>query len=101
MRIRFASLKRPGNEAVQTPQVVLYAMTNPQHTPWKSPHEVLFYPVDEVHRSKSPVLQWVQARWRGDFSIPSAEDILAAVRRLESEKKPAQHSEIENGLNLG
>ena len=28
--------------AVGTPVVDLYALTNPQHTPWKVPHEVLF-----------------------------------------------------------
>lgn len=28
-----------------TPVVVLYALTNPQHTPWQVPSRILFYPV--------------------------------------------------------
>lgn len=31
--------------ALGTPVVVLYALTNPQHTPWMIPHEVLFHDV--------------------------------------------------------
>ena len=32
--------------AVGTPVVDLYALTNPQHTPWEVPHRVLFHDVD-------------------------------------------------------
>jgi ADP-heptose:LPS heptosyltransferase len=31
--------------AVQTPVVDLYAMTNPQHTPWQVPHRLLYHDV--------------------------------------------------------
>jgi ADP-heptose:LPS heptosyltransferase len=31
--------------ALQTPVVVLYALTNPQHTPWMVPHRVLAHDV--------------------------------------------------------
>jgi ADP-heptose:LPS heptosyltransferase len=31
--------------AVGTPVVDLYALTNPQHTPWQVPHRVLFHDV--------------------------------------------------------
>jgi lipopolysaccharide heptosyltransferase II len=31
--------------AVQTPVVDLYALTNPQHTPWKVPHRTLYHDV--------------------------------------------------------
>ena len=31
--------------AVGTPVVDLYALTNPQHTPWGVPHRVLFHDV--------------------------------------------------------
>jgi ADP-heptose:LPS heptosyltransferase len=31
--------------AMRTPVVVLYALTNPQHAPWRVPSEVLFQPV--------------------------------------------------------
>jgi len=33
--------------AVGTPVVDLYALTNPQHTPWNVPHEVLFFKVKQ------------------------------------------------------
>jgi lipopolysaccharide heptosyltransferase II len=32
--------------AVQTPVVDLYALTNPQHTPWNVPHRTLYHDVD-------------------------------------------------------
>ncbi|MBL8159434.1 glycosyltransferase family 9 protein [Candidatus Saccharibacteria bacterium] len=43
--------------AVGTPVVVLYAMTNPQHTPWQVPHSVLYFPVEPELRSKNRFLQ--------------------------------------------
>jgi lipopolysaccharide heptosyltransferase II len=39
--------------AVGTPVVDLYALTNPQHTPWQSPHRVLFHDVPCRHCFKS------------------------------------------------
>jgi lipopolysaccharide heptosyltransferase II len=44
--------------AVGTPVVVLYAHTNPQHTPWKVPHRVLYFDVPENLRSRSPILTY-------------------------------------------
>ncbi|HEY1608821.1 MAG TPA: lipopolysaccharide heptosyltransferase II [Paraburkholderia sp.] len=32
--------------ALRTPVVDLYALTNPQHTPWQTPHRVLFHDVE-------------------------------------------------------
>ncbi len=46
--------------ATQTPVVVLYAQTNPQHTPWKTPSKVLYFEVPEALRSKNEVLKFVQ-----------------------------------------
>lgn len=44
--------------ATQTPVVVLYALTNPQHTPWQVPSKVLFRPVPcaPCYRSICPQL---------------------------------------------
>lgn len=39
--------------AVQTPVVDLYALTNPQHTPWGVPHRVVFHDVDCKYCYKS------------------------------------------------
>jgi lipopolysaccharide heptosyltransferase II len=42
--------------AVNTPVVVLYAHTNPQHTPWQVANRVLYFDVPEAQRSKNPLL---------------------------------------------
>src|SRR5690606_9537457 len=42
--------------AVGTPVVVLYAATNPQHTPWQVPNHVLYFDVPAHLRSKNPLL---------------------------------------------
>src|SRR5690606_12811493 len=39
--------------AVGTPVVDLYALTNPQHTPWGVPHRVLFHDVECKYCYKS------------------------------------------------
>jgi len=45
--------------ATKTPVVVLYALTNPQHTPWKVPHSVLTFEVPAALRSKNEVIQFL------------------------------------------
>lgn len=46
--------------AVRTKTIVLYAMTNPQHSPWKTVGRVLPFPVAETLQSRNEVLQFVQ-----------------------------------------
>lgn len=43
--------------AVGTPVVVLYAMTNPQHTPWQVLNRVLYFEVRPELRTKNRLLQ--------------------------------------------
>ncbi|HEX9955902.1 MAG TPA: lipopolysaccharide heptosyltransferase II [Fibrella sp.] len=43
--------------AVQTPVVVVYAKTNPQHTPWHVPSQVLYIDVPSDLRSRNVLLQ--------------------------------------------
>lgn len=43
--------------AVGTPVVVLYAKTNPQHTPWEVPSRVLYFDVPAHLRSRNTLLQ--------------------------------------------
>ena len=43
--------------AVGTPVVVLYAKTNPQHTPWQVPSRVLYFDVPAHLRSRNVLLQ--------------------------------------------
>jgi len=45
--------------ATQTPVIVLYALTNPQHTPWQVSSKVLFYSVKEDLRSKNEIVHYV------------------------------------------
>ena len=46
--------------ATKTAVIVLYALTNPQHTPWKATGKVLWYDVPESMRSKNEVVRFVQ-----------------------------------------
>ena len=65
--------------AVGTPVVVLYAMTNPQHTPWKVSSRVLYFVVRPDLRTKNRLLQSFP-----DISGPQASPlaITAAVNEL-------------------
>src|SRR5690606_5306425 len=45
--------------ALQTPVVVLYALSNPQHTPWNVANRVFMFPVVEELKSKNEILRWM------------------------------------------
>jgi lipopolysaccharide heptosyltransferase II len=71
--------------ATGTPVVVLYAKTNPQHTPWRVPSRVLYFDVPTDLRSKNQLLQ--------QFPEPtetrsSPLDIVRAVQELMAEWHP-------------
>ncbi|GAB2523994.1 lipopolysaccharide heptosyltransferase II [Spirosoma aerophilum] len=71
--------------ATGTPVVVLYAKTNPQHTPWQVPNRVLYVDVPADLRSKNQLLQ--------QFPEPtetrsSPQDIVRAVQELMAERHP-------------
>lgn len=69
--------------ALQIPQVVLYALTNPQHTPWQSPAEVLYFPVKEALKSKSPIINYVSKQINCmAIGYPPAKQIVEAAERL-------------------
>lgn len=69
--------------AVNTPVVVLYAQTNPQHTPWMVPHEVLEFEVEEDKRSKNEVIQYLYKEvYNRPTPIPTGSDIYNAVIKL-------------------
>jgi lipopolysaccharide heptosyltransferase II len=48
--------------ALKKPVVVLYALTNPQHSPWKTKGKVLLYHVPADYRSKNEIIQFVSKR---------------------------------------
>jgi lipopolysaccharide heptosyltransferase II len=69
--------------ATKTKTIVLYASTNPQHTPWKTPGKVLTFPVAEHLQSKNVILQFVhQNYYRDQICEATPENILQAVESL-------------------
>jgi lipopolysaccharide heptosyltransferase II len=69
--------------AVGTPVVVLYAQTNPQHTPWNVPNKVLPFPVAEHLHSKNGVIAHVNnALYSQPIAMPTANDIVNAISEL-------------------
>ncbi|MFD0766915.1 glycosyltransferase family 9 protein [Mucilaginibacter lutimaris] len=69
--------------AVGTPVVVLYAQTNPQHTPWMAPHKVLEFSVPNHLRSKNQVIAYVNKTiYNTHVAVPAASKVMAAVNDL-------------------
>ncbi len=69
--------------AVNTPVVVLYAQTNPQHTPWKVSSSILEFEVEEDKRSKNEVIQFLYKEvYRRPTPMPQPNDIYHAVNNL-------------------
>ncbi|MCD8742171.1 glycosyltransferase family 9 protein [Mucilaginibacter roseus] len=69
--------------ACQTPLVVLYAQTNPQHTPWNVLNIVLPYAVPLHQRSKNEIIAYVnQTVYGKPIQMPEADDIVKAVDDL-------------------
>lgn len=66
--------------AVGTPVVVLYAATNPQHTPWRVPNRVLTFDIPESEVSRNVIVRHARKRFFcGAPSSISPEDIVAAA----------------------
>jgi len=81
--------------AVGTPVVVLYALTNPQHTPWRVPYRLLPFDVPDSLRSRNTIIAYayekafVQRTWLRDEGrksfpppMPAAEEVVQAAREL-------------------
>jgi lipopolysaccharide heptosyltransferase II len=68
--------------ATKTPVIVLYALTNPQHLPWKATGKALFFDVPEKMRSKNEVVQYVHKNCLRAASHATPEDILMAASGL-------------------
>lgn len=72
--------------AVNTPVVVLYAQTNPQHTPWMVPSKVLEFEVEEDDQSRNEVIQFLYKQvYSKPTPMPHADDIRHAVNGLIAE----------------
>ncbi len=69
--------------ALCTPVVVLYALTNPQHTPWKVPHRVFPFPVNEELKSRNEVLKYVTGHVMEKCEkFPDPEEVADSVMKL-------------------
>lgn len=69
--------------ATQTPVIVLYALTNPQHTPWKVPSKVFPFPVDEELKSNNVIINYVNKHFfNKTVPFPLPENIFYAVTEL-------------------
>src|SRR5690606_18767119 len=55
------------SSAVATPTVVLYAQSNPQHTPWGVDNMVLDYSIAEELKSKNEVIRYVDRLLYKDY----------------------------------
>ncbi len=81
--------------AVGTPVVVLYALTNPQHTPWGVPYRLLPFDVPPALRSRNTIItyayekafvtgKWLAEQAEGTFpvAVPTPEAVVRAAKEL-------------------
>lgn len=69
--------------ALRTPVIVLYALTNPQHAPWKVRGRVLPFEVPKELWSKNEVVRFVQNKMDSpDQNMVQPDEILKAVREV-------------------
>lgn len=68
--------------ATQTPVIVLYALTNPQHTPWKVPCKVLPFTVTEALKSNNQIVDFVSKKFNKVIPFPSPQNIFKAAQLL-------------------
>ena len=69
--------------ATGTPVVVLYAQTNPQHTPWQVASRVLQFPVPAALYSQNEVIRYLQRTiYLNPATMPESEAIVQAIEQL-------------------
>lgn len=69
--------------ALGKPVVVLYAQSNPQHTPWMTPHRLLPFSIARQHKSKNQVITYVDDKlYQEERPVPDEQEILKALRSL-------------------
>lgn len=67
--------------AFNTPSVIFYACTNPQHTPWQKNATVIYFPVKEELKSKNQLIQFVDQHWLNEIPMPSVKNILNQINQ--------------------
>lgn len=68
--------------AYQKPVVVLYALTNPQHTPWQTRSAILPFSVQEDLRSNNQIVGYVNEMMPQEISYPLPEKVCHTLNRL-------------------
>lgn len=69
--------------ALKTPLVVLYARSNPQHTPWNVRHRVLEYSIPEAMKSQNEVIRYVDELLYAEHKdYPSPLEICESIKGL-------------------
>jgi len=77
--------------AMQTPVIVLYALTNPQHTPWKVSGRVFPFNVAENLQSSNEVIAYVrQHRMIQEPALPQPAEVAKALETL-LQQQPGDH----------
>jgi ADP-heptose:LPS heptosyltransferase len=82
--------------ATGTPVIVLYALTNPQHTPWNAYTKVLPFPVHEPLKSKNEIIKYVNNTFFSrPVPMPEPAGILqAAIDMLQGNGEPEKEQRI-------
>jgi ADP-heptose:LPS heptosyltransferase len=77
--------------ATATPMIVLYALTNPQHTPWKGIGYVMPFSVEEDLQSRNEILRYVNETFFDEqLAIPSPAQVISNVKKILMQKiRPA------------
>jgi lipopolysaccharide heptosyltransferase II len=88
--------------ATQTPIIVLYALTNPQHTPWKALSKVFPFPVNEEMKSRNEIINYVNEHFFNKaVAMPLPKNVFSAVTEiLQNEAKPNYFQEATGILAL-
>ena len=69
--------------ATGSPVIVLYALTNPQHTPWQVKGEIFPFKVPEKLKSRNEVVKFVDDNlFNTELTNPLPGDILEGAKRL-------------------
>ncbi len=69
--------------ACNTPVIVLYALTNPQHAPWRSYGKILPFSVPMALQSKNEVIRYVQHQLLNENkSFPSPDEIKDVAKAI-------------------
>jgi len=85
--------------ATKTPIIVLYALTNPQHTPWKVLSKVFPFPVKEELKSRNEIIGYVNKHFFNKMiPMPSPINIFYAV--IEILQKEVRHKQVGETTNI-